>query len=273
MSSSPPQPGLSVARTERVRGARKIEIFDQVIEEIPVALLYNGASHAVMMATPCDLEDFALGFSLSEGIVERAEEFELVDCLRGERGISLHMLIPHARFAALQARRRNLTGCSGCGLCGVEALMEAVRPVPRVHSDVRIESALIERGLRELAQCQPLNERSGGVHAAAYAHANAILVREDVGRHNALDKLIGALARDAGGASAAWRAQTGFLAITSRASYEIVHKAATAGMALVAAISAPTSSAIKLAEEAGITLIAFARANAMNVYTHPQRLI
>ena len=274
MSSSPLPPGLSRARTQRVRDALKAEAFDEVIEEVPVALLYNGVPYAVMMATPCDLEDFALGFALSEGIIERAGEFELVDCLRNEHGVSLQALIPHARFEALEGRKRNLAGRSGCGLCGVESLIEAVRPVPRVHSDVRIESALIEQGLRQLAKRQPLNERSGGVHAAAYAHANGILVREDVGRHNALDKLIGGLARDAdAGASSAWRAQTGFLAITSRASYEIVHKAATAGIVVVAAISAPTSLAIELAEEAGVTLIAFARANAMNVYTHPRRLI
>ncbi len=274
MSSSPTRPGLSVARTQRVRGARKIESFDQVIEEIPVALLYNGVPYAVMMATPCDLDDFALGFALSEGIVERAEEFELIECLRNEHGISLQALIPHARFDALETRKRNLAGRSGCGLCGVESLVEAVRPMPRIHSDVRIESALIENGLRQLAQQQPLNERSGGVHAAGYAYANGILVREDVGRHNALDKLIGALAGDAdANASAAWRTQSGFLAITSRASYEIVHKAAATGIAVIAAISAPTSLAIKLAEEAGITLIAFARGPAMNVYAHPQRLL
>jgi FdhD protein len=274
MSSSPLPPGLSRARTQRVRDALKAETFDEVIEEVPVALLYNGVPYAVMMATPCDLEDFALGFALSEDIIEHAEELELVDCLRNEHGVSLQALIPHARFEALEGRKRNLAGRSGCGLCGVESLIEAVRPVPRVHSDVRIESALIEQGLRQLAKRQPLNERSGGVHAAAYAHASGIMVREDVGRHNALDKLIGGLARDAdAGASSAWRARTGFLAITSRASYEIVHKAATAGIVVVAAISAPTSLAIELAEEAGVTLIAFARANAMNVYTHPRRLI
>ncbi|HJU07304.1 MAG TPA: formate dehydrogenase accessory sulfurtransferase FdhD [Rhodanobacteraceae bacterium] len=274
MSSSPPQPGLSVARTQRVRDARRIETFDQVIEETPVALLYNGVPYAVMMATPCDLDDFALGFALSEGIIERAEEFEPIDCLRNEHGISLQGLIPQVRFEALETRKRNLSGRSGCGLCGVESLTEAVRPVARVQSNARFETAAIERGLQLLAQLQPLNERSGGVHAAGYAHANGILVREDVGRHNALDKLIGGLARGANAdASAAWRAQTGFLAITSRASYEIVHKAAAAGIAVVAAISAPTSLAIRLAEEAGITLIAFARANAMNVYTYPQRLV
>ena len=274
MSPTPPFPGLSQARAQRIRDGRREEALDQVIGETPVALLYNGVPHAVMMATPCDLQDFALGFAFSEGIIERADEFRLVDCLRSEHGISLQALIPHARFESLETRKRTLAGRSGCGLCGVESLTEAVRPVPRVDSDRRFDAALIERGLAGLARHQPLNERSGGVHAAGYAHPEGILAREDVGRHNALDKLIGALMRDADPlASAAWRARTGFLAITSRASYEIVHKAATAGIAVVAAISAPTSLAIRLAEEAGITLIAFARENAMNVYTHPQRLL
>ncbi|MGH8212113.1 MAG: formate dehydrogenase accessory sulfurtransferase FdhD [Rhodanobacteraceae bacterium] len=278
MSSIQRYPGLSPVSAQRIRDTRRDETLDQVIEETPVALVYNGVSYAVMMATPCDLEDFALGFALGEGIVARAQEFELVDCLRNEHGVSLQALIPHARFEALEGRKRNLAGRSGCGLCGVESLIEAVRPVPRVQPAAPIEPALIEstliaRGLRELARQQPLNERSGGVHAAGYAHAGGILVREDVGRHNALDKLIGALARDAdASASAAWRAQAGFLAITSRASYEIVHKAATAGIAMVAAISAPTSLAIELADETGVTLIAFARGDAMNVYTHRERL-
>ncbi len=269
----PEHAGLRAVSALRVKDGRREAFTDQVIGETPIALLYNGTPHAVMMATPCDLEDFALGFALSEGIVERAGEFELIDRLRGEHGISLHALIPHARFEALEARKRNLAGRSGCGLCGVESLMEAVRPVPRVEANSSFEIAWIERGLRLLAQRQPLNARSGGVHASGYAHAGGILVREDVGRHNALDKLIGALARDADAdASAAWRAQSGFLAITSRASFEIVHKAATAQIALLAAISAPTSLAVELAQRANVTLIAFARGSAMNVYTHPERL-
>ena len=273
MSPTPSPPGLSPVRAQRIHGASREEAVDQVIEETPVALLYNGVPHAVMMATPCDLEDFALGFAFSEGIIERVDEFRLVDCLRSEHGVSLQALIPHARFESLETRKRTLAGRSGCGLCGVESLMEAVRPVPRVDSDRLFGAALIERGLAGLARQQPLNERSGGVHAAGYAHPEGILVREDVGRHNALDKLIGALMRNADHqASEAWRAETGFLAITSRASYEIVHKAATAGFAVVAAISAPRSLAIELADRANITLIAFARGVAMNVYTHPHRV-
>ena len=239
-----------------------------------MAMLYNGIAYAVMMATPCDLEDFALGFALSEGVVEHEREFELVDCLRTEHGISLQALIPQARLDALEQRKRNLAGRSGCGLCGVESLQEAVRPLRRVESDARIEMAMIGRGLHQLAQRQPLNRASGGVHAAGFVYADGIVVREDVGRHNALDKLIGALARGADAhASAAWRQGEGLLAITSRASHEIVHKAASAGIAVIAAISAPTSLAIELAERAGVTLIGFARDSGMNVYTLSERLV
>lgn len=267
--------GLQIVPTLRIDGARGVRMDDSVVEETPVALLYNGRPYAVMMATPCDLADFALGFALSEGIVESSREFELVDCLRSEHGISLQALIPHARFEAIEQRKRNLAGRSGCGLCGVESLRDAIRPLRRAESAALFDSDMVRDGLRRLAGQQPLNARSGGVHAAGYAHASAIVVREDVGRHNALDKLIGALARaDADDpATAAWRAGKGLLAITSRASYEIVHKAASAGIAVIAAISAPTSLAIDLAEQAGVTLIAFARADAMNVYTHPQRIV
>ncbi|HET9834792.1 MAG TPA: formate dehydrogenase accessory sulfurtransferase FdhD, partial [Rhodanobacteraceae bacterium] len=231
-------------------------------------------SYAVMMATPCDLEDFALGFALSEGVVERVDEFELVDCLRTEHGISLQALIPQARLDALEQRKRNLAGRSGCGLCGVESLQEAVRPLRCIESVSRVETSMIRRGLHELGERQPLNRISGGVHAAGYVHADGIAVREDVGRHNALDKLIGTLARGSDArASAAWQDGEGLLAITSRASYEIVHKAASTGIAVIAAISAPTSLAIELAEQAGVTLIGFARGEGMNVYAHAERLV
>jgi formate dehydrogenase accessory protein FdhD len=270
----PPSPGLRVVSTLHVEAGHRSEALDRAIEETPVAMLYNGIAYAVMMATPCDLEDFALGFALSEGVVERKEEFELVDCLRSEHGISLQALIPQARLDALEHRKRSLAGRSGCGLCGVESLQEAVRPLRRLESDARIDPAMIRRGLRELGERQPLNRASGGAHAAGYAHGDGIAVREDVGRHNALDKLIGALARESDArASRAWRNGDGVLAITSRASYEIVHKAASADIAIIAAISAPTSLAIDLADRAGVTLIGFARGEGMNVYTHAKRLV
>ncbi|WHZ18752.1 MAG: Sulfur carrier protein FdhD [Rhodanobacteraceae bacterium] len=274
MSSIEPSRGLSTARTQRIRDERREESLDRVIEETPVALVYNGQSFAVMMATPCDLGDFALGFTLAEGIVESPSEFELVDVLRTERGVSLQGLIPSARFEALQRRRRSLAGRSGCGLCGIESLEEAVRPVPAVASTLRLERAAIAAGMRALADRQPLNAITGGAHAAAFvATGGHAIVREDVGRHNALDKLIGALAASAQDRDALLaRTAAGFLAITSRASWEMVHKAAHAGIAVIAAISAPTSLAIEAADVAGVTLIAFARDAAMNVYTHTERV-
>jgi len=239
---------------------------DRVIVEAPVALLYNGESFAVMMATPESLEDFALGFALSEGIVGDASQFRLVDVVRHEDGIALHAAIPQVRFDALAERRRGLEGRSGCGLCGVESLQAALRPVPRVASTASVGVASIRAALDALAAQQPLNALSGGVHAAGFAHAGGLLVREDVGRHNALDKLIGAMAHDA------IAADSGFVVITSRASYEIVHKAATAGIGVVVAISAPTDLAIRTADAAGVTLAAFARGDSINLYTHPGRI-
>ena len=254
-------------------GARE-QFVDKVIAEAPVAMVYNGVSFAVMMATPFDLPDFALGFALAEGIVEDPSEFELVDILRTDGGVTLQGLIPGERFEALQARRRSLAGRSGCGLCGIEALEDAVRPLPRVQSPASIPRAAIIAGMHALAHDQPLNATTGGAHAAGFLIAGQpAIVREDVGRHNALDKMIGALASKAQRREALFaRTSRGFAAITSRASWEMVHKAAHAGIAVIAAISAPTSLAIEAAEAAGITLIAFARDEAMNVYTHVKRV-
>jgi formate dehydrogenase accessory protein FdhD len=226
---------LATVQALRVQGDARDLRDDSAVVEAPVALLYNGLSFAVMMATPCDLEDFALGFALSEGVVESSAEFRLVDVVRGEAGSELHAAIPQARYDALLPRRRNLEGRSGCGLCGVEALQDARRTVPRVEAPREVSMAQVQSALEALAQQQPLNARSGGVHAAGFMHAGGLLVREDVGRHNALDKLIGAM----------------------------VH-------ADVA--PAPTDLAIRTAEAAGITLAAFARGDALNLYAHPHRL-
>ena len=264
--------GLESAPALRIDGTRRETFDDTVIEETPIALLYNGRSHAVMMATPTDLPDFALGFALTEGIVASADEFELVDCVRGEYGIALHAAIPQARFDALDARERNLTGRSGCGLCGTESLEAAIRPLRKVASDARFDATAIADGLEQLSARQELNRRCGGAHAAGFVHANGIVVREDVGRHNALDKLAGALATSTLPTLAPSTRADGFLAITSRASYEIVHKSAAVGIAVIAAMSAPTDRAIRIADEAGIKAIAFARGESMTVYAHPQRL-
>jgi formate dehydrogenase accessory protein FdhD len=248
----------------RFEAGARAAVHDAVIAEVPVALLYNGHPHAVMMATPADLEDFALGFALTEGIVADAGEFRLVDVLHDAHGISLQAAIPQRRFDALTQRTRALTGRSGCGLCGVESLQAAIAPVPSVPSGPMVTPTEIADALRTLRGRQPLNEACGGVHAAVFVHAGGLLVREDVGRHNAVDKLAGALARTGHG--------EGFLLVTSRASYEIVHKAATIGIGLVVAISAPTDLAIRIADEAGLTLAAFARGERFTIYTHPARV-
>jgi formate dehydrogenase accessory protein FdhD len=246
----------------RIEGAERTPGEERVAEEVAVALVYNGTPHAVMMASPGDLHDFTLGFSVTEGIVESADEFRLVEILPRDSGIVVHCLVPEVRHAAL--RTRNLTGRGGCGLCGAESLDSAIRPVRKLDDRLRVDAATISASLAALGREQPLNRATGAVHAAALVDAAGILVREDIGRHNALDKLVGAMLRADRG--------PGFLLMTSRASYEIVHKSAAAGIELVAAISAPSALAIRLAEEAGLTLVGFARETRMTVYSHPRRL-
>ncbi|MBI4984363.1 MAG: formate dehydrogenase accessory sulfurtransferase FdhD [Rhodocyclales bacterium] len=242
---------------------------DCVAEEIPVALVYNGISHAVMLATPQDLEDFALGFSLSEGIVGARADIYEVEILERANGIELKMRVAAACDVALRTRRRALAGRTGCGLCGVESLEQAqCRPMRVAAANARVAPAALTRAAAALAQRQRLHGLTGAVHAAAWCRwdGEVVCAREDVGRHNALDKLIGALA--AAGLSGA----DGFVLMTSRASYEIVCKAGAVGIGLVAAISAPTGTAIRIAETAGITLIGFLRGGRFNVYAHPERI-
>jgi formate dehydrogenase accessory protein FdhD len=241
---------------------------DWAIDETPVALLYNGRSFAVMMATAADLDDFALGFALCERIVESAAEFRLVDTVRRPEGIAVHAAIPQARFDALEARQRGLEGRSGCGLCGISELEAALRPAKPVGTGPQVRVRDLRHALERLTESQTMNARSGGAHAAAFVAGDYRLVREDVGRHNAVDKAVGALHRDPDAPAA----ESGCLIVTSRASSEIVHKAANAGICIVVAMSAPTALAVRHAQAAGITLVAFARAGRMNVYTAPQRL-
>jgi len=239
-------------------------VTEAVAEETAIALLYNARPYAVMMATPQDLDDFAWGFSLSEGIVAAPSELEIVDRLHTDRGISLEMLIPQRRYDALGNRERNLTGRTGCGLCGTGALADAIRPVARVQHRARWTAETLLTAFDQLQSSQPLNDLCGGLHAAALlTSGNELLVREDIGRHNAVDKVLGAAAR-AGHSPQA-------LLVTSRASYEIVHKAAQLQCPLVAAISAPTALAIELAEQAGITLLGFARGDRITQYTDGAR--
>jgi len=253
----------------RWRGGQTAQLSDCIAEEVPIALLYNERPHVVMMATPRDLDDFALGFSLSEAIIGDARELESVQTQTLLEGIEVRLRVPEARADALETRRRNLTGRTSCGLCGAQALEDAVRQPAPVSGGPRIDSAILQHALAQMHERQPLNVATGATHAAAWARANGdiVLLREDVGRHNALDKLVGALTR------AGEDVQGGFLVVTSRASYEMVQKAATLGITLIAAISAPTALAIHLADQTGVTLIGFARSESHVVYTQPQRIL
>lgn len=241
---------------------------DSVVTEIPVALVYNGISHVVMMATPTELEDLALGFSLSEGILQHRAQMRDLEVIEREQGVELSMTISAEAFAALKERRRNLVGRTGCGLCGIESLEQAVPPAVRVSSDLRIAHTALQAAVAALGQRQSLKRLTGGVHGAAWCDASGLieLVREDVGRHNALDKLLGALA--AGECSAA-----GFALVTSRASYEMVSKAASRNIAVLAAVSAPTSLAVQQARQCGLTLVGFLQPGRQVIYANPRRIV
>jgi FdhD protein len=248
--------------------ARPEPASDAIALETAVALSYNGLSHVVMMMTPADLEDFALGFSLSEGIVERPAQVYDIATQAHAQGLEIAITLGNERLQQLKDRRRNLAGRTGCGLCGAESLEQAVRPVPAVACDTVIATGAIQRALALLDEWQPLQRATGAAHGAAWCAADGsiLLAREDVGRHNALDKLIGALAR------APQRRGEGFALVSSRASYEMVGKAAQANIGILAAVSAPTSLAVRLAAQAGITLVAFARPGRLSVYSEPRRL-
>lgn len=241
---------------------------EMVAEEVPVALVYNGISHAVMLATPQDLEDFALGFSLAEGILAAPSELYDLDLAQTPHGIEVRMQICNERMHGLKHRRRRLAGRTGCGLCGIDSLHQFVRPLPTIKAGERVHADAIHNALSELSGWQSLHEATGAVHAAGLAALDGrlLLVREDVGRHNALDKLIGAMARRQ------VDPRVGFVVVTSRASYEMVQKAISAGIGLMAAISSPTGLAVRLAEKHGLTLAGFARLGKHVLYAHPERV-
>ena len=254
---------------ERWRAGIKQTELDKVVEEVPVALVYNGQPHVVMLTTPLDLEDFALGFSLTEGIVQSVQEVSSVRTHYRAEGIEVRVRIPEERFQCLSGKERNLTGRTGCGLCGSATLRQAVRHPAPVGEGVCVTNQQLRSALQDIRGMQALNGLTGSVHAAAWAvpDEGILKIREDVGRHNALDKLIGVLAKT--------RVDTGrgFAVVTSRASYEMVQKCAVAGITLMVAISGPTGLAIRLAEETGITLIGFARDDSHVVYANPRRLV
>jgi FdhD protein len=239
-----------------------------VAEEVPIAFVYNGRPHVVMMATPSDFEDFGTGFSLSEEIVGSLSELERIEVVPYSQGVELQIQIPPARAEAVAGRDRQLAGRTGCGLCGVQTITDALRPTRTVAQRWTLRPGALWRAESQLAARQELNRTTKAVHAAAWAGPDGELrvVREDVGRHNALDKVIGALAREGLDPSA------GFVVMTSRASYELVQKAAAAGIPLLAAVSRPTGLAVRLADAAGMTLVALLRGESGNVYTHAERI-
>lgn len=236
--------------------------------EVPVAIVHDGATYAVMMASPIDLEDFAIGFSLTEGIIAAPGEVDELELVETDLGWVVRLWLTQRPRAALSTRRRRLTGPAGCGLCGVESLVEAVKPARPVGPGRSITPLALAHGFDAMSQQQTLGHLTRAVHAAAFlAPDGSLIVREDVGRHNALDKLIGALARKGVDAT------QGAILMTSRVSVELVQKAAMAGCPLLAAVSAPSTLAVRLAEDAGMTLVAVARADGFEVFTHPHRIV
>jgi len=259
---------VPTSKEVQVERWRSGEAADRVAVELPVALAYNGVSHTVMLATPSDLEDFALGFSLTEGILRSPHELHDCEIEEGEDGIILNLTIAAERFVRLQDHRRSMAGRTGCGLCGAEQLGQVVRDLPAVTSQFTLAPEALQKAASELGAHQPLQQETGATHAAAWIDRTGgiLAVREDVGRHNALDKLIGALAK-----AKTDFAQGAFL-VTSRASYEMVQKSVAAGAGLLAAVSAPTAMAVEQAEKWNLTLVGFLRPGSHATYAHGWRL-
>jgi FdhD protein len=262
-------PTLAQVEVRRSLSGGWQDALDHVAEEMPVALEYNGISHAVMLATPADLEDFALGFSLSEGILSAAGEMYDCEVLPDPRGVRVAMRIPEHRFMRLKEMRRSMAGRTGCGLCGTESLQHAVRLPAAVTASARFAAATLYAGLASMQTGQALQHKTGATHAAAWVSGSGelALLREDVGRHNALDKLAGALAQ------AGIDASSGAVLVTSRASVEMVQKAAACGVGVLAAVSAPTALAVRTAEQCGLTLLGFVREGRHVAYTHTHRIL
>lgn len=273
--------GLTEVDVTRWRDGQFCAAKDKIAEETPIALIYNGVSHVVMLATPLDLEDFALGFSLSEDILQDKSALYDIEIAVQEQGIELRLDVATECFVKLKERRRNLAGRTGCGLCGAESLEQALR-LPKVnekpalqaniHAASRahlesIKATSIQAAFHQMQAKQELQQATGATHACAWVNADGEvqLVREDVGRHNAMDKLIGALAKQP-------PHDKGFILTSSRASYEMVQKVALAGYGFLAAISAPTGLAVRIAEAYGVTLVGFLRDNQFVIYTHAHRI-
>ncbi len=265
--------GLGYAHPVETRGFVRVDDGDgrsaeaTVAEEVPVALAYAGKPHVVMMCTPADIEDFARGFTLTEEIVKHRTDIGAIRAVKYSQGIEVAIAIPQADADALGTRGRALVGRTGCGLCGVTTIDDALRSGRTVDSTQRLAPSALFRAAADLPNWQTYNDGTGAVHAAAWVTTDGTiaLVREDVGRHNALDKLIGAML------AASVDPQAGFALVTSRASYELVQKCAVARIVALAAISRPTGLAVRMAEAAGIGLAALVRGRSANFYAHPER--
>lgn len=251
-----------VVRGDQVRAGDR-----NIAEEVAVALVYGGSTHAVLMATPAELKDLAVGFSLTEGVIERPEDIADLEVIDQGDGIELRMWLAGPAADAFRARRRAMVGPTGCGLCGVESLAEAIRPIAPICGDLCVTSAQLSQAVRAL-DGQPLGSATRAAHAAGFwtAAEGLVVAREDVGRHNALDKLAGALA------TSGRSGREGIVVLTSRVSVEMVQKAARMGAPILAAISAPTGLAVRTARDAGVTLVAVARDDGFEVFCHPWRL-
>lgn len=258
--------GTRVERVSEWRQGQRSERADWLAEEVPVALVFNGISHAVMLASPGDLADFALGFALTEGLLESPQELYGVDAVAVEGGIELRLQVAAACEWRLKERRRSLAGRTGCGLCGTDSLQQVRRALPPVRA-VQVPLAALVQAQAALRAHQAVQQLTGATHAAAWCGADGqvLQVREDIGRHNALDKLIGALVREGADTT------QGFALITSRASFEMVQKCAAAGIGVLAAVSAPTTLAVDTARELGVALAGFVRGSDAVCYTFPER--
>jgi FdhD protein len=237
-------------------------------EETAVAITYNGGTYAVMMATPQDLEDFAVGFTLDEGIVKSAADIRSLEVLAADDGLETRMWLDDSHAERLSERRRQIAGPTGCGLCGIDSITEALRPANIVGANLRVSAQQIMQAMQAVAPLQKLNIETRAVHAAAFwtPKQNIVALREDVGRHNALDKLAGALAR------AKVTTSEGMVLLTSRVSVEMVQKTAAIGASIMVSVSAPTALAVRMADAANITLAAIARADGFEIFTHPGRI-
>ena len=256
---------LSVHRPPHISHATP----DFLAEEVPVALVYNGISHVVMMASPKDLELFAIGFSLSEGIIAHPQEIYGMDVVPACNGLEVQIELSSRRFMGLKERRRALAGRTGCGVCGVEQLNDIGKPIIPLPFTQTFNLAHLDRALVHLNDVQPIGQLSGCTHAAAWVLPSGSIAggHEDVGRHVALDKLLGRRARE----NSVW--QQGAALVSSRASYEMVQKSAMCGVEILFAVSAATTLAVEVAERCNLTLVGFCKPGRATIYTHPQRLI